>query len=142
MDHRSLITSAPHRLDCPFASGKPYTLLMVCLDPDVGHDDKRRIAREIGETGCVNYCVWGHDAPAWELAVDGYCVGMGLRGIERHINTTEHSSEPVDDAVFFATTVMAADETTSGRVLIWILAREVPDESDHDLVRRVFDLKV
>lgn len=122
MNHRTLITTAPHRFDCPFGADEPYTLLMIYRDPGVIALDKQRIAHEIGATQCSSFCVWGHDAQAWELAVDKFCVEMEIFcGIDRMILTSEHSDELLEDAVFFATTVAPGHGKSQGRVLIWFM---------------------
>lgn len=142
MDHRSLTTSRRHRFDCPFGADEPYTLLLICRDPAIHPLDKQRIAYEIGATPCVNFCAWGHDAKAWELAVDSFCVFMDIYcGIDKFILTTEHSAEPVEDAVFFASiqgaVSMGHSKPTDGRLLIWFLLRSEPDDEDTALINEV-----
>jgi hypothetical protein len=98
------------RLDLPYTSSiprfeSPFVAIVVACDPTISPEKQADISTQLVANDCRYMLAWGHNASSWDDSVDMAFLQTDPDlnpPDDRHVMTTWHDHETLDDVIWFA----------------------------------------
>ena len=98
------------RLEPPYKTpvtgfGLPFVAIVVSCDASITLEQQANISAQLVEVDCRYMLAWGSNASSWDDSVDIAFINTDPNfnpPDDRHVMTTWHNDETLDDVVWFA----------------------------------------
>ena len=83
----------------------PFVTIVFACDPEINADEQANISAQLVSRDCRYVLAWGINASSWDDSVDWAFISTDPNfdpPRERHVMTTWHDNETIDDVVSFA----------------------------------------
>lgn len=100
------------RLEPPYQTpirgfGKQFVAIVVACDPSIQPEQQAQISEQLVAQDCRYMLAWGINASSWDSSVDFAFISTDPEfnpPDDRHVMTTWHDNESIQDVVWFALT--------------------------------------
>jgi len=98
------------KMEPPYATqvpefGSAFVAIVVACDPTISPEQQANISAQLVARDCRYMLAWGFNATSWDTSVDIAFINTDPDfnpPDDRHVMTTWHDNETIDDVVWFA----------------------------------------
>lgn len=122
----------PYETPIP-AFGAPFVAVVFACDPKITPEQQANISEQLVERDCRYMLAWGFNAISWDTSVDIAFINTDpdfSPPEDRHVMTTWHDDESIDDVVWFALTNTNFDFHEFHNYLAVVIGRNQAIESE------------